>query len=159
MASLSGFNAANVEPSSGGFNPLPAGSYLCVISKSEMKPTKAGNGEYLSITLDVIEGQFAGRKIFDILNLVSPSAQAMDIAQKTLSSICRAVGVLTPNDSAELHDRPLSVKVKIEESVQYGDKNKVTGYSAASSASTQANTFSQPASGAKPAAKPWQKAA
>ena len=42
MATLN-FNANEVEPSTG-FDPIPAGKYQAVITDSEMKPTKTGNG-------------------------------------------------------------------------------------------------------------------
>ena len=56
MSNLSGynFNAEEIEPSS--FDPIPAGWYKAIISASEMKPTRDSYGEYLSLTLQVIEG-------------------------------------------------------------------------------------------------------
>jgi hypothetical protein len=38
-----------------------------VITDTEEKPTKAMNGSYLQLTIEVIEGQHAGRKVFDRL--------------------------------------------------------------------------------------------
>lgn len=35
----------------------------------------------------------------------------MKIARATLSQICRAVAVMKPKDSTELHDRPMRIKV------------------------------------------------
>jgi hypothetical protein len=43
--------------------------------------------------------------IWSRLNLDNP--KAVEIARRDLSAICRAVGVLTPGDSSELHDLPL----------------------------------------------------
>lgn len=40
MADLRGFDAQTVEPNDS-FDPLPNGDYLCIITASEMKPTKA----------------------------------------------------------------------------------------------------------------------
>jgi hypothetical protein len=151
MASLNNFDATKIEPSTG-FSPLPAGPYTAVITRSEMKTTHAGDGEMLQITSDVIEGPFAGRKIFDNLNLVNKSAQAVDIAQKTLSAICRAVGVLKPDDSAELHDRPLIVTVKIKDG-----RNQVVSYGPANGMTTPGPGV-QVAAANTPALKPWQTA-
>ena len=67
---LSGFNAADVEPNEG-FTPLPAGEYQAIISESEMKPTKDGQGKYLQLKLQILNGQHQNRTLFDRLNLVN----------------------------------------------------------------------------------------
>ena len=87
------FDASSIEPSSG-YDVLPPGKYLAQIVASEMRATKDGLGQYLYLEVDVIEGQYAGRKLFDRLNLINANADAVQIAQRTLSSICRAVGKL-----------------------------------------------------------------
>jgi len=128
MSSLAGFNAAEVEPSSG-FEPLPAGEYRVCIVESEIKPTKAGTGQLINLTLQVLDGQFQNRKIFERINWVNPNPQAQQIGRGTLSAICRAVGILTPADTAQLHNRPMRAKVKVVHDKEYGDKNEVTSYS------------------------------
>jgi len=141
------FNAEEVEPQSD-FSPLPVGNYTVVITQSEMKPTKTGNGQYLQLTLQVVEGEFKNRLIFDRLNIQNPNSVAQQIAQKALSSICRAVGVMHPKDSEELHDKPFSVKIGIRPaSGEYGESNIVRGYSSLSS--------STPVK--KGSGKPWEK--
>ena len=107
------FNAEDVEPL-GSFEPLPIGEYTVVISASEMKETKNKEGQYLQLVYDVVDdGEYRGRKVFDRLNLVNKNATAQEIAQRALSSICRAVGVMHPKDSDELHDKPFTVKIGI----------------------------------------------
>jgi hypothetical protein len=128
MASLSGFNAAEVEPSKG-FDPIPAGKYPAMIVNSEMKPTQAGTGEYLKLEFEVLDGEFKGRKLFVNLNLENPNEQAVQIARAELSAICRAVNVLTPKDSVELHNLPLTIKVGIEKRKDTNElQNRVKGY-------------------------------
>ena len=51
------FNANEVEPSTG-YDPIPAGKYQAVITESEMKPTKTGNGQYLQLEFEIIEGEY-----------------------------------------------------------------------------------------------------
>ncbi len=109
---LHGFNANNVEPNAPR-DPIPAGWYKAVIAESIEKPTKAQTGSYLQLTLEVIEGDHAGRKVFERLNLNNPNQQAVEIAQRSLSGICRAVGVMTPRTSNDLHDKPMMIKVKV----------------------------------------------
>lgn len=113
MADLTGFNANVVEPTTD-FEPLPAGKYLAIITDSEMKPTKSGSGSYLKLTCRVISGPYENRVLWSRLNLHNPSEQAVQIAQGELSAICRAVGVLQPRDSSELHDIPLTIGVGLK---------------------------------------------
>ncbi len=122
------FNADDVDPIAG-FDPLPLGEYLVVISSSEIKDTKQKTGKYLQLTYDVIDGKYKNRKIFDRLNIVNPSEDAQVIAQRALSAICHAVGVMHPKTSEELHDKPFIVKVGIRPaSGEYPETNIVKGY-------------------------------
>lgn len=128
MANLNGFNAANVDPAVD-FEPIPAGKYLAAITSSEMKQTKTGNGTFLELTFQVIEGQYKNRMLWSRLNLENPNTQAVQIAQAELSAICRAVGVITPKDSIELHNLPLLVTVKVKKREDTGDLvNEIKGY-------------------------------
>jgi hypothetical protein len=127
MVQLDNFDASQVEPNSG-FDPLPAGWYEAVIIDSQQKTTKAGTGSYVELQLEITSGEYRNRILFDLLNLNNPSDKAVEIARATLSSICRAVGVLNPRDTSELHFKPLLVQVGIRKSEEYGDKNEVKRY-------------------------------
>ena len=123
------FDANDYEPM-GSFEPIPVGEYTVVISASEEKLTKDGNGKYLQLVYDVIDdNEYHGRKIFDRLNLVNNNETAVKIARSALSAICRAVGVMAPSDSTELHDKPFIVKVGIRKgNDEYPDSNVVKAY-------------------------------
>jgi hypothetical protein len=119
------FDASQVEPNTP-YEALPPGKYLVQIVTSEMRVTKDGMGQYLYLKLDVLEGPFAGRKLFDRLNLVNPSQEAVDIARRTLSALCRAAGKLQVNDSEQLHLIPLIADVKVRPSRgEYGESNSI----------------------------------
>jgi hypothetical protein len=146
------FNAADVDPSVPR-EIIPAGWYKCVIAESEEKPTKAMTGSYLQMSLEVIDGAYQGRRLISRLNLNNPSPEATEIAHKELSAICRAVGVLTPRHSEELHDKPLMVKVSVKPADgNYEAQNEVKGFAAigAAVATTPAGVVPVPAVGAKP---------
>ncbi|GIW85710.1 MAG: hypothetical protein KatS3mg108_0034 [Isosphaeraceae bacterium] len=129
MANLNGFDANQVEPT-GDFDPVPAGKYLAVISDSEMKPTKSGSGSYLQLTFEILDGPHKGRLLWARLNLDNPNATAVAIARAELSAICRAVGVLAPKDSVELHNLPLVIHVRCKKRDDTGEvTNEVKGYS------------------------------
>jgi hypothetical protein len=130
MASLN-FNATAVEPSTA-YEILPKGKYLCVATASEMKATKNNTGEYLQITFEIVEGDNKGRKIFERLNIRNANKTAEDIAQRTLSALCRAVGVMQLTDSEQLHDIPVMLEIAVEEGKgEYGPQNRIKGYSPA----------------------------
>lgn len=128
------FDATNVEQRET-FSPLPPDWYVAQITKSEMKPTKDGSGAYLELELTVIAGEFAKRKLFDRLNLQNNNPVAVDIAMKTLSSICHSVNVIQVADSSQLHGIPLQVKVSVKPArnvggTEYEASNEIKGYKA-----------------------------
>ena len=133
MATLD-FNANDVEPTAV-FDPLPAGKYLTAITASEMKPTKAGNGSYLQLEFTVLDGPCKGRKVWDRLCINHPNDLTQKIARGNLSAICRAIGVMQPRDSVELHNLPLVVTVKCKKRDDTGEvTNEVKGYAKRESA-------------------------
>ncbi len=128
MANLNGFNANEVEPPQD-FEPIPAGKYLAVIIESEMKPTKNGNGQYLQLTLQILEGPYKGRYVWARLDLHNANPTMVQIARQELSAICRAVGVMQPTDSVELHNIPLVITVKLKKREDTGElTNEIKGY-------------------------------
>ena len=147
MVNLSGFDANQVEPSTV-FDPIPAGKYLAAIIESSMKPTKSGKGQYLELTFQILEGDFKGRKVWARLNLDNPNAQTVKIARGELSAICRAVGVMAPNDSTDLHNLPVIIGVRCKKRQDTGEiTNEVRGFAkreAASGKPQQAQTDTPP---------------
>jgi hypothetical protein len=106
------FDARQIDPSDA-FAPIPEDDYIASIVKSENKATKAGDGSYLSLQWKIQDGPARGRIVFQQLNLDNPNATAVAIAERHLSQICHATGVLTPSDSQELHDIPVKIRVKL----------------------------------------------
>ena len=153
MAELE-FDATEVDPAES-FSPIPTDNYESMIVDSKMKPTKNKDGSYLELTFQVIDGEFKNRKFWDRLNLRNPSTQAVEIARKTLSAICHAVGVLQVKDSVELHNLPLIAAVRTEE---YNGNmgNTVSGYRAKPMPGA-VQTGAQPAAPAQNTTAPWQK--
>ena len=128
MADLGGFDASQVEPTVN-FEPVPAGEYEIAIIESAMKPTKSGSGQYLELVFQVIEGEHRGRQLWSRLNLENPSEMAVKIARAELSAICRAIDVLRPADSVQLHNLPLVIKVGCTSRADNGElTNEIKGY-------------------------------
>lgn len=143
---LSGYNANDFEPA-GDFSPIPEGEYKAFIAASTFKPTKAGDGKYLELTLQVMEGPYIGRQVWDRLNLDNPSDKAVSIARSQLSSICRAVGKMTPNDSSQLHNLPMLVRIALETRQDNGEPaNRVKGYKSLKPAEGESKAADRPTS-------------
>lgn len=121
------------------FGLMPSIWYLGHIKKSEIKKTKAGTGLRLNMQV-VIEGsekddfkeddcEQKGRIVFVGLNIQNPSAQAVEISQRELASICAACNVEEVEDSEELHDISFGFRLGIEKGNDgYEDKNVIKKY-------------------------------
>lgn len=137
MADLRGFDARTVEPAAD-FEPIPAGKYLAMITESEMKPNKSGTGGFLQLTFQILDGPYKNRLVWARLNLNNPNATAVKIAHGELSALCRAVGVLAPNDSIELHNLPLLITVKCKKRADTGEiQNEIKGFAKKDAANGQ----------------------
>lgn len=143
MAQLN-FDASQVAPSVAP-EAKPAGWYPCMMTASEMKPTKNNDGMFLECEFTILAPpEYAGQKFFDRLNLQNNNPQAVEIAFKTLSAICHATGVIQVADSAVLHNRPLQLKVNLRQAgvgadgKQHEATNEVKGYKALDGAVPQA---------------------
>lgn len=151
--SLLNFNAADVQPSIG-IDPVPAGKYQAVIIESEMKPTRNGSGQYLEFTFEVIEGDYKGRKVWARLNLENQNSQTVQIARADLSAICRAVNVMEPRDSIELHNLPMTITVRCRKHPETSEiSNEIKGFAARTPIGAAAKPT--PAPQAANAAPPW----
>ena len=127
---LNSFNAA-ASDKLGDFTPVPAGVYIAQIEKSEMKETKNGEGHYLELMFKIIDGEHANRPVYERLNLHNANPQTVEIAQKTLATICEICAIDVLDDSEDLHNIPMSIKVVvIPAKAQYGESNGIKGYEA-----------------------------
>ncbi|MFN4204803.1 MAG: DUF669 domain-containing protein [Agrobacterium albertimagni] len=147
MANLGAtFDATGVDPMKP-MDVLPPGKYPAQIVASDMRLTKDGMGQYLNLEIDVLDGPYKGRKLFDRLNLVNNNTQTVEMAQRTLSAICHATGRLQVQDSEELHLIPFMAVVQVQPPKNgYGESNKIR-YQPLEAATPAA----QPAPAARPA--------
>ena len=155
MATLN-FDARTVEPSAP-MGIVPEADYNLQIVKSEIKPTNSGDGHYLELVFEVLDGQHKGSKVWKILNKWNPNETTVRIADAELSAIAHAVGELVVPDSEILHHKPLTARVTIKKSnnPQYpDDKNDVKNFRPYKGAATPA-----PASAPAPAFAPQAPAA
>jgi hypothetical protein len=144
MASLGHFDASTVAPAQV-LNAIPAGEYPAMVIDSQMKITKDGTGQYLELVLEIQEGLFKGRRLWDRLNLQNRSSQTVEIAQRQLSALCHAIGVMQVNDSEQLHHKPCVVKVSVRPpEANREPTNEVKGYKALAAPLGQQPAFVAP---------------
>ena len=132
MASMNLNTEELPEPEYMDLGLLPRNRYRCEIVESDTAVPKTGRGEALNLTMEVMEGAFTGRKIWDNILYSHPSENAQKIGQRQIKSICNAVGFAGQlEDSTQLHGVPLMVRVGVEKDPKgvYADKNVVKSYS------------------------------
>lgn len=155
MAFLSqSFNVSDLPESSKNFSPLPAGWYTATISEAEIKQTKAGTGEYISIKYSITGPTHEGRGIYGNLNIKNPTPKAEEIGRQQLGEIMRAIGLARIDNTDQLIGKSLSIKLEVKLSEQYGDGNEVKGFKALEGGSMPAPTSAAAPASAK-AAPPW----
>ena len=119
MANLTGLNInPEVEESNGVFEVLPSGKYKCAMVGDELKDNKAGTGKILTVSLQVIEGQYAQEIVKDNINITNPSAVCQAIGQGTLKKICNLCNVqFPPTETIGLMGKPMVITVGVQEFV------------------------------------------
>jgi hypothetical protein len=157
------FNVNELPQGNGNFEPLPAGWYTATISQSELKATKAGNGQYIKLRYDITGPTHQGRVVFGNLNIKNPNPKAEEIGRQQLGDIMRAIGLAKVTDTDQLIGGQIAIKLEVKQDEQYGASNEVKGFKSVSgsvapaAASIPAKTAAPaPAASAK-AAPPWAK--
>lgn len=164
MAQLGETISVNDLPVSeaGNYDPLPAGWYTANITGAELKVTKAGDGQYISVRYDITGPSHQGRVVFGKINVRNASPKAEEIGRQQLGDIMRAIGLAKVSDTDELIGGSLSIKLGIEEaSGEYKARNEVKGFKALEGSPTSfkaaVSAPSAPAGGPAKAAPPWAK--
>lgn len=143
------FDVSTYEaPKRTSFEPLPPGDYNAMITDSQMKITKAGTGEYLELTVQIIDGAHSGRRLWERLNVVNANKVAEEIARSQLNGIKLACNIDKLESSEQLHDIPFVVSLDIDR--RDPTRNKVMGYTSAKSAP-------RPAVAVTSGKKPWER--
>lgn len=118
------------DENSGDFAPLPAGWYNCTIQETDIRSTKAGNGQYIWLKLAITGPSHQGRIVFTNLNIVNPNSKAEEIGKQQLGSIMRAIALPSIQDTDQLVGGQMQVKLSVRKSEEYGDSNDCKAYKA-----------------------------
>jgi len=135
--------------------------YDTEISGSEVKETAKQNGTGLKLEYTVISPkEFEGRKIFGFINLRHENPQAEQIGQSQLSALCRAVGIGKLDDSDQLFQKIVRVRVKVRPAEgKYEASNDITAWEQVGTALPASTTTAPVGAATKAGAKPWERKA
>jgi hypothetical protein len=140
------------------FEPLPPGEYVVEVVDSEVRPTKAGDGAYISLQLRVVDGEYENRRIFTNINHRNPNPKAQAIGERQLAMLCTAVGLKHAlEDVVDLHNVPVKAVILVEPAKDnYGPRNSVRAYKPVDGAAPAVVAAAQTQASSKPAA-PWKR--
>jgi len=133
------FDTNTVEKRESNYELLPAGWYTAQVTESDIVALKSGNGRAIKLTFDVLTEGYRGRKVWAQLNVQHTNPQAEQIAQQQLRELCDSIGIVRMQDTVELHNKPVQIKIKIRKSdnPQYEDSNDITGFKPAGAGQPQ----------------------
>ena len=141
----------------GSFDPLPEGWYTVKVSGAELKDTKSGTGQYISVRYDVLGPTHQGRVVFGMLNIRNQNPKAEEIGRQQLGELMRAIGLTSVTDTDQLIGGTLSIKLAIRQQEGYEPSNDVKAYKAegGSMQAAPASPQQQQAAPAASATPPW----
>lgn len=103
---------------------VPPGWYVMQIVDSKIVPTKTPGGARLNLQFKILQGDFAGRMVFQGYNVKNANPVAVNIAMEELAELSKAVGVPVWNDTEQLHGIPFNMKVKCKAEPGYDVRNE-----------------------------------
>lgn len=110
------------------FKPLDPGIYAAKVISSEIVDTKKKD-KMLKLTFEVL-GANKGRKIFENYMLAHSNPKAVQAGLGRIKGLASCIDIDFDQlqDTSEFHGKPVGIKVKIEESAEYGDKNRIVSF-------------------------------
>jgi hypothetical protein len=143
-----------------GFAPIPAGRYVGRLEKWELKDTKDGSGNYLSLRWDVTEGDRAGRVLWQNMTMCNKSDQASKIGRRELAAMLKAFGGDPENGKIKeqldhFTGSEVVLIVGVRENKQFGPENHIKGFASLESKPSVVTKVAQPAQPATKKKQPW----
>ena len=151
------FDINELPQGTSNFDPLPPGWYSGVITGAELKNTKNGTGQYISIKYQVTAPIHQGRVVFGNINIKNANPKAEEIGRQQLGEIMRAIGVARLQDTDQLLGRNPQIKLGIRESEGYEPQNEFKGFKAIEGSAPPVAHAPAPASAPSKATPPWAK--
>lgn len=161
MSDISSLNLDVELESKNTFEALPKGEYVAIITESDLKDNKSSVGKHVSATFEIVDGEMQGRMVWTNWNVQNSNQTAEKIGRAELAACCKAIGIVNPQTTEDLHDKPMIIRVDIDK--KDSSRNVIKCYAPADRPTeppvVAEKTAAVPAT-AKPAAsgkRPWQK--
>lgn len=141
----------------------PPGEFMVRIESTEIKDTKAGDGQYILVNMIGLDGDMAGREIIDRINFSNPNPMAVEIAQRTMGQL--AYILQQPlSDNEQLNNLECILKITVTPPKNGKDAGNNFKYLPKDTVRQAFAPTTQAAAPAKPTAAggggaPWKKAA
>jgi len=112
-----------------GFEPIPEGEYIAIIKESKTNTSAAGE-QYESLTVEIVDGPYSNRMVWDSLSLSSAKEKWVKISQSKIKQIANAInGGAAPKSYEELLNKPLSISLIVQKGKgEYSDGNSIVAY-------------------------------
>ncbi|WLY87250.1 hypothetical protein [Vibrio phage vB_VibM_83AMN] len=123
------FNAQDHQPDLGAMGAVPAGWYDVSVDETDISATNSGTGSYIKARFNILNGDYAGQKIWHNFNVQNENDKAVEIGMGQLSALCHAINVLSFTQTEQLHGIPLKVRTKIEKgNGDHQDQSRITAF-------------------------------
>ncbi|TQV76648.1 DUF669 domain-containing protein [Aliikangiella marina] len=118
------------------FDVVPPNEYPMQAVDVTLKTTNDGTGKYINVQFEIVDGEQAGRKIFQMFNIKNKSAKAVQIGVGELKSWIKACGYepsgqLLFSSVTALEGQVFVGKVGIQKQEGYDDKNTIKAFKSA----------------------------
>lgn len=149
------YTTQGLEQTSQSFEAFPKGEYNLIVCDISDGPFDNGQGHKVDVTWEVVDGEYKGRKMFDLIALSHSNPEWAKGTQGRLDAMCAVAGLTVLDSFSQLLNTVVRAKVYIEKSKDeaYSDKNKIDlilGAATIGAVTTQ--MAMTPATVAKPAA-------
>lgn len=102
---------------------IAPGNYKVIADSAEIKQTKSGTGEYISVKFKIIGGKCAGMNLWHSFNIKNQSVKAVEIGLQQLKQFVQCSGAPEKLTSpVDLVGYKATAVVKIQSDANYGDK-------------------------------------
>lgn len=139
-------NSVSEDTNSGGsYELLPQGEYIMQCNACEERLTKAGTGSYLNAEFEIVDGEYAGRRVWQNFNVNNPNEKAQSIGRAELKRWANAAGKPAATDSDELIGEMFRGVVGVQKGNNgYADSNIIKKFSPMSGQAAPAPVAQQP---------------
>ena len=132
------FNTSDPVPKSN-FAPIPSGRYMAILWSDRKTFCKNGN-VVLNLTFKLIDGVYKGSTVFHKNNFLNSNSISSAMGQRELLELTNSVNFkgsiafdgsiekLNESSLSEIHNKPLEIQVILEDNLQFGIQNKITGF-------------------------------